>query len=202
MFTGIIESLAKISSIQHEKSNVIFKIQSDISSQLKVDQSLAHNGVCLTVTEIQENEHWVTAIDETMKKTNLSSWKVGNWINLERCMPANGRFDGHFVQGHVDQIGVCSNILDENGSWRYTIEYDPKIGNFTVEKGSICVNGISLTVIDSQIGKFSVAIIPYTYEHTNFKGLQIGDQINLEFDVFGKYLKQMLAVEKYLKVLK
>jgi riboflavin synthase len=193
MFTGIIEAQGTVEAIQPNQANVTFIVRSPISPELKVDQSVSHSGVCLTVTAVADGTHAVTAIHETLAKTNLGTWQVGTALNLERCMPANGRFDGHFVQGHVDQTGVCTSVVDEEGSWRYTIEYDPGLGNFTVEKGSISVNGTSLTVVDSAEGRFSVAIIPYTYHHTTFRHLRAGDPVNLEFDVLGKYLKQMLA---------
>ncbi len=193
MFTGIIENLGEIVAVQPALANVTFLIQSAISHELKVDQSIAHNGVCLTVTAVEDGGHSVTAIHETLAKTNLGTWQVGSEVNLERCMPANGRFDGHFVQGHVDQTGTCTHVADEDGSWRYTIEYDPSLGNFTVEKGSITVNGTSLTVVGAHEGKFSVAIIPYTYANTTFKHLQVGQLVNLEFDILGKYLQRMLA---------
>lgn len=194
MFTGIIESLGTIKAIQREQQNITYTIASSISNELKIDQSVSHNGVCLTVTSIDEGSHTVTAIHETLLKTNLGDWEVGSVVNLERCMPANGRFDGHIVQGHVDQIGTCISVEDEKGSWKYTFSYDEEsTGNITVEKGSICINGVSLTVVNSQKGQFSVAIIPYTYEHTNFHQLQAGSIINLEFDIVGKYMKALLA---------
>jgi riboflavin synthase len=193
MFTGIIEALGTVESVQPDQANVTYVVRSPISAELKVDQSVSHNGVCLTVTAVADGTHAVTAIYETLSKTNLGTWQVGTALNLERCLPANGRFDGHFVQGHVDQTGVCTSVVDEDGSWRYTIEYDPGLGNFTVEKGSISVNGTSLTVVGSAEGQFSVAIIPYTYHHTTFQHLRAGDPVNLEFDVLGKYLKQLLA---------
>jgi riboflavin synthase len=193
MFTGIIEALGTVESVQPDQANVTYVVRSPISAELKVDQSVSHNGVCLTVTAVADGTHAVTAIYETLAKTNLGTWQVGTALNLERCLPANGRFDGHFVQGHVDQTGVCTSVVDEDGSWRYTIEYDPGLGNFTVEKGSISVNGTSLTVVGSAEGQFSVAIIPYTYHHTTFQHLRAGDLVNLEFDVLGKYLKQLLA---------
>jgi riboflavin synthase len=193
MFTGIIEALGTVESVQPDQANVTYVVRSPISAELKVDQSVSHNGVCLTVTAVADGTHAVTAIYETLAKTNLGTWQVGTALNLERCLPANGRFDGHFVQGHVDQTGVCTSVVDEDGSWRYTIEYDPGLGNFTVEKGSISVNGTSLTVVGSAEGQFSVAIIPYTYHHTTFQHLRAGDPVNLEFDVLGKYLKQLLA---------
>jgi riboflavin synthase len=193
MFPGIIEALGTVESVQPDQANVTYVVRSPISAELKVDQSVSHNGVCLTVTAVADGTHAVTAIYETLAKTNLGTWQVGTALNLERCLPANGRFDGHFVQGHVDQTGVCTSVVDEDGSWRYTIEYDPGLGNFTVEKGSISVNGTSLTVVGSAEGQFSVAIIPYTYHHTTFQHLRAGDLVNLEFDVLGKYLKQLLA---------
>lgn len=193
MFTGIIETLGTISKITKEQDNIHFEVASSISGEMKVDQSVAHNGVCLTVTHLGEGTHTVTAIRETLQKTNLGDWTEGSIVNLERCMPANGRFDGHIVQGHVDQIGTCKEVVDEDGSWRYTFTYDAAKGNITVEKGSICINGTSLTVVDSKDGEFSVAIIPYTYEHTNFHSLKVGDKINLEFDILGKYVQAMLA---------
>ncbi|MEN7546724.1 riboflavin synthase [Rapidithrix thailandica] len=198
MFTGIIECTGKILSIEQEEQNSILRIQSDISSELKIDQSVSHNGVCLTVTSVDGNTHTTTAIHETLEKASLGEWKVGDEINLERCMPMNGRFDGHIVQGHVDQVGICEEVQDEKGSWRFTISYDPALKNITVEKGSICVNGISLTVVDSQEGRFSVAIIPYTFEHTNFKTLQEGQKVNLEFDILGKYIQKLFAQNNYL----
>ncbi|MCU0389551.1 MAG: riboflavin synthase [Thermoflexibacter sp.] len=194
MFTGIIETLGTIKNIEKQQDNVIFWVASSLTSELKIDQSVSHNGVCLTVTATKEDMHSVTAIYETLQKTNLGSWEVGTLVNLERCMPATGRFDGHFVQGHVDQTAVCTSAIDEQGSWRFTFVYDQAKGNFTVEKGSISVNGVSLTVVDSQNGKFSVAIIPYTYEHTNFQEIGIGTVVNLEFDIIGKYLKKIMEL--------
>lgn len=192
MFTGIIESFGIIEKIVREGSNVHFYLSSKITTELKIDQSLAHDGVCLTVVAVDQDTYQVTAIDETLQKTNLSGWCVGKKINLERCMPANGRFDGHIVQGHVDQTGVVKRISDENGSWVFDFEYDQASGNVTVEKGSITVNGTSLTCFNSGPGRFSVAIIPYTYEHTNFHQLQAGDLVNLEFDIVGKYISRMI----------
>ncbi len=191
MFTGIIESLGEVKAIEEDKENVIFTIQSPISHELKVDQSLAHNGVCLTVTSVKDDTHQVTAILETLRKSNLGDWQVGSLVNLERSMPANGRFDGHIVQGHVDQTATCTEVLDEDGSWLFTFKYDKSPGNFTVEKGSVCINGVSLTVVNSQDGQFSVAIIPYTYENTNFKQIDKGTRINLEFDILGKYIQRL-----------
>lgn len=192
MFTGIIESFGTIVHISQEGSNVHFDLSSTLSAELRIDQSLAHDGVCLTVVHVSPELYRVTAVDETIRKTNLSGWKEGKKVNLERCMPANGRFDGHIVQGHVDQTGVVTSIVDQNGSWIFGFEYDQTLGNVTVEKGSITINGTSLTCFNSGAGKFSVAIIPYTYEHTNFHQLQVGDKVNLEFDIVGKYIARMI----------
>ncbi|WP_422362250.1 riboflavin synthase [Reichenbachiella sp.] len=192
MFTGIIETIGVIQSIDKSGTNVDFTIQSKISHELKVDQSVAHNGVCLTVTELAEHWHKVTAVEETLLKTNLGDLKVGDIVNLERCTVANGRFDGHIVQGHVDQIGKCTGKEERDGSWLFDFEYDHSLGNVTVEKGSICINGISLTCFNSQDGQFSVTIIPYTMEHTSFKTLQVGEVVNLEFDIIGKYVSKLL----------
>jgi riboflavin synthase len=195
MFTGIIETVGKITNIVREKSNIHFTVQSAISTELKIDQSVSHNGVCLTVTKTIANTHEVTAIQETLDKTNLQFWQIGTLVNLERCMPANGRFDGHIVQGHIDQTGICTEAIETNGSWRYSFEYDTSSGvpNITVEKGSICINGVSLTVVNSKANGFSVAIIPYTFENTNFRTLQKGDTVNLEFDILGKYIQKILS---------
>jgi len=190
MFTGIVESLGTVENIVIEQSNKIFTISSLISRDLKIDQSLSHNGVCLTVTKVLENSHTVCAINETLDKTDASIWKVGDQVNLERCLPMNGRLDGHLVQGHVDQTGICVEAISENGSWIFGVEYDATLQNITVEKGSICVNGVSLTVVNSKKGYFSVAIIPYTFENTNFKSLHVGALVNLEFDIIGKYIKK------------
>jgi len=192
MFTGIIEALAKVKEVRPDRTNKSFCFESPISNELKVDQSVSHDGVCLTVTKVEGNSHWVTAIDETLSKSTLGLLTVGDEVNLERCMIANGRFDGHVVQGHVDQTGKCTSVKDENGSWLYTFEYDPSAGNITVEKGSISINGASLTCFNSKVNGFSVAIIPYTYEHTNFHQIKSGDQVNLEFDIIGKYVKRLL----------
>lgn len=193
MFTGIIETLGTVIKIDEEGTNKNFCIQSDISSDLKVDQSISHNGVCLTVTKATGGRHWVTAIDETLQKSNLASLKIGDLVNLERCMIANGRFDGHIVQGHVDQTGICKSIKEAGGSWLFDFDYDSSLGNMTVEKGSICINGVSLTCFNSKSNGFTVAIIPYTFEHTNFKQLKSGDTVNLEFDIIGKYVKRLLG---------
>ncbi|EKB48435.1 riboflavin synthase [Cecembia lonarensis] len=192
MFTGIIETLGSIVKIENQGSNVHFDIQSPITHELKIDQSVAHNGVCLTVVAVDGDVYRVTAIDETLKKTNLKSWAVGKKVNLERCMPANGRFDGHIVQGHVDQIGKVERIQEEDGSWLFDFSFDPGAGNITVEKGSITINGTSLTCFNSKNGRFTVAIIPYTYEYTNFHTLEVGDEVNLEFDIIGKYIQRII----------
>ncbi|MEQ9415065.1 MAG: riboflavin synthase [Cyclobacteriaceae bacterium] len=191
MFTGIIETLGAVEDIKQEGSNTHFGITSVLAPELKVDQSVSHNGVCLTVTKIDNNTYWVTAIKETLAKSNLGDLQVGSKVNLERCMLNNGRFDGHIVQGHVDQIGNCTSIKEENGSWIFDFEYDSSVGNVTVEKGSIAINGVSLTCFNSREEGFSVAIIPYTYEHTNFFQLKVGDSVNLEFDIIGKYVKKL-----------
>jgi riboflavin synthase len=190
MFTGIIEQLGTIKAIEKEGENIHFTVQSSFANELKIDQSVAHNGVCLTVVQINDDQHVVTAIHETLEKTNLGEWKVGTKVNLERCMQMNGRLDGHIVQGHVDSTAVCTAIEDQNGSWKYTFEYTTN--QVTVEKGSITVNGVSLTVVDSKDRSFSVCIIPYTYEHTNFHQLKVGDKINLEFDIIGKYVAKLM----------
>ena len=190
MFTGIIEQLGTIKAIEKEGENIHFTVHSSFANELKIDQSVAHNGVCLTVVQINDDQHVVTAIHETLEKTNLGEWKVGTKVNLERCMQMNGRLDGHIVQGHVDSTAVCTAIEDQNGSWKYTFEYTTN--QVTVEKGSITVNGVSLTVVDSKDRSFSVCIIPYTYEHTNFHQLKVGDKINLEFDIIGKYVAKLM----------
>ncbi len=193
MFTGIIETLGTIQEIKKDKDNVHITIASSITNELKIDQSVAHNGICLTVVSITDNLYTVTAIGETIKKTNISYWQTGNIVNLERAMKLGDRLDGHIVQGHVDQIGNCILAKETNGSWLYTFEYDSNLNNITIEKGSITVNGVSLTVVDSRKNEFSVAIIPYTYEHTNFKNFEIGTKVNLEFDVIGKYVSKLYA---------
>jgi riboflavin synthase len=193
MFTGIIETLGTIQEIKKEKDNIHITIDSSITSELKIDQSVAHNGICLTVVALKDTLYTVTAIDETIKKTNLSSWKTGDSVNLERAMKLGDRLDGHIVQGHVDQTGTCIVAQETNGSWLYTFEYDHTLNNITIEKGSITVNGVSLTVVNSKKNQFSVAIIPYTHEHTNFKSFEVGTKINLEFDVIGKYVSRLYA---------
>ncbi len=191
MFTGIIEAMGELKKIDHEGSNVHLTIDSPITSELKIDQSVAHNGVCLTVVSIEASEYTVTAIDETLQKTNLGSLKTGDFINLERAMKLGARLDGHIVQGHVDQTAICTEAKEHDGSWTFTFEYDPTLSNITIEKGSITVNGVSLTVVNSRVNSFSVAIIPYTYEHTGFKQIKLGDTVNLEFDVIGKYVARL-----------
>lgn len=197
MFTGIIESLGRIEKIEQDGTNYHFKIASPISKDLKIDQSVAHNGVCLTVVACDEHSHTVTAIKETLDRTSLSSWKVLQKVNLELAMKANARLDGHFVQGHVDTVGKCVDIKNEDGSWLFTFEYEPTEEHLLVDKGSVCINGVSLTVVNPHDNYFSVAIIPYTYEHTIFHQLNVGDMINLEFDVIGKYIAKY--VKLYLK---
>ena len=192
MFTGIVETTGRVRAIQATGTNLTFTVEAALAPELTVDQSLSHNGVCLTVTDVQATSYTVTAVDETLKKTNLGRVAVGDVLNLERCMPATGRFDGHIVQGHVDQTGTCVAVQDVGGSWLFDVEYDPSVGNITVEKGSVCINGVSLTVFDSRPDGFRVTIIPYTYEHTTFRNLQPGALVNLEFDVVGKYIKKML----------
>lgn len=191
MFTGIIESLGAIKLLEKDKDNLNITITSSLTNELKIDQSVAHNGVCLTVVGINNDEYTVTAIRETIEKTNLGNWKTGDIVNLERAMKLGDRLDGHIVQGHVDQIGICKSIENANGSWYYTFEYDENLSNITIEKGSITVNGVSLTVVNAKKNEFSVAIIPYTYEHTNFKNFVVGTKINLEFDVIGKYVAKL-----------
>ena len=193
MFTGIIETLGTIQEIKHEKDNIHVTIEANITNELKIDQSVAHNGICLTVVAIKDSTYTVTAIDETIQKTNLGEWQKGDLVNLERAMKLGDRLDGHIVQGHVDQTGTCISIEETNGSWLYTFEYDDKLNNLTIEKGSITVNGVSLTVVNSQKNQFRVAIIPYTHEHTNFKNFKAGSKINLEFDVIGKYVSRLCA---------
>jgi riboflavin synthase len=192
MFTGIIETLGRVKDVVKELDNIHITIESSLSNELKIDQSVAHNGVCLTVVRLAENAHTVTAIQETLDKTDLQHLKVGSPVNLERCMQMNGRLDGHIVQGHVDQVATCIKRTDLEGSWEYRFQYDTAQGNVTVEKGSICVNGISLTVVNSVQDQFSVFIIPYTYEHTNLHDVHVGSIVNLEFDIIGKYVARLL----------
>ncbi len=192
MFTGIIETIGRVLDLTKDQHNLHLVIESNISNELTIDQSVAHNGVCLTVVAMVDGTHTVTAVAETLNKSNLGKLKEGDLINLERCMQMNGRLDGHIVQGHVDQTGICTEVKDKLGSWEYTFRYDPSEGNVTVEKGSICVNGISLTVVNSIENSFSVAIIPYTYEHTNMQQIKKGDTVNLEFDIIGKYVARLM----------
>jgi len=192
MFTGIIETIAVISKLEREKGNLHITLKSDLANEFKIDQSVSHNGICLTVVDVNYKEYVVTAIQETISKSSIGSWKVGNEINLERAMKMGDRLDGHMIQGHVDQVGKCADIVEKDGSWIITIKYS-KSNNITVEKGSIAINGISLTVFGSNNNSFSVAIIPYTYSNTNFKTLKVGDTVNLEFDILGKYLEKMLS---------
>ena len=191
MFTGIIETLGIVTEIKKEQNNLHLTLSSSITPELKIDQSVAHNGICLTVVAINETKYTVTAIAETINKTNIGNWNVNDEVNLERAMKLGDRLDGHIVQGHVDQIGTCIEAYETNGSWHYTFEYDPNRSNITIEKGSITVNGVSLTVVNSEKNKFSVAIIPYTYEHTNFHNFKVGTVVNLEFDVIGKYVARL-----------
>jgi riboflavin synthase len=189
MFTGIVEGLGIVKAIEKEGENVHFTLTCDFTNELKIDQSLAHNGCCLTVVKIDGDEYVVTAIQETMNKTNLGHWKVGTKVNLERCMQMNGRLDGHIVQGHVDTTAKCTAIENQEGSWKFTFQYNSS--DVTVEKGSVTVNGTSLTVVDSKDQEFSVCIIPYTYEYTNFHQLKVGSEVNLEFDIIGKYVAKL-----------
>lgn len=191
MFTGIIESMGEIISLTSEGSNVHIEVKSTITHELKIDQSLAHNGVCLTVVEINGDNYIVTAIKETLDKSNIGDLKVGNLVNLERSMKLQERLDGHIVQGHVDQTGICTSIIKEKGSAYYTFQYEDTYSNVTIEKGSVTINGVSLTVVNSKENEFSVAIIPYTVAHTNFKEFKTGTKVNLEFDVVGKYIKRL-----------
>jgi len=194
MFTGIIEATAIIQHIEKDNENIHFTFSSPITHELKIDQSLSHDGVCLTVVAIGTDSYKVTAIKETLEKTNLATWHLGAGVNLERAMQLGARLDGHIVQGHVDQTGICKSIEEAGGSWYFTFEYDTAANNITIEKGSITVNGVSLTVVNSQANSFSVAIIPYTYEHTNFKHIKAGTVVNLEFDVVGKYVARLHAL--------
>lgn len=195
MFTGIIEDLGRVSNLKKEQENLHITIKSAFTSELKIDQSVAHNGVCLTVVEINEDEYTVTAIKETLDKSNIGHLKINELVNLERAMKLGDRLDGHIVQGHVDQTAICTSIKSQNGSWEYTFEYDSSLNNITIEKGSITVNGVSLTVVNSGINSFGVTIIPFTYEHTNFKLLKVNSLVNLEFDVLGKYVQRLLTIK-------
>ncbi len=208
MFTGIIESLGKVKAIEKDRSNVHFTVESPLSHELKIDQSVSHNGVCLTVVGLEHQQstinnqqssissHRVTAVEETLRRTNLGKLEIGDLINMERCLPMNGRLDGHIVQGHVDDTAICVEVLETGGSWRCTFRYRPTPEHLLVDKGSVCINGVSLTVVEPRDDLFSVAIIPYTREHTNFKTLREGDAVNVEFDILGKYISRYLALYK------
>lgn len=197
MFTGIIETTGNITNIEQKGTNVTFTITSTISNALKVDQSVAHNGVCLTVENVNTNEHKVTAIEETLQKTNLGNWKLNDVVNIERCLQANSRIDGHFVQGHVDATATCIEKKDANGSWLYTFEFNEQFAPLLIEKGSVTINGISLTCFNVGRTNFSVAIIPYTYKHTNIQYVEAGSIVNIEFDVFGKYMNRFYELMKH-----
>lgn len=190
MFTGIVETLGKVENVQRDGTNIDFTMSCSFTNELEIDQSVAHNGACLTVVSIDGEQYKVTAIDETLEKTNLGEIKAGDEINLERCMKLDGRLDGHIVQGHVDATAICQEVEEIDGSWKFTFTYSTK--DVTVPKGSITVNGVSLTVVDSEPGLFSVAIIPYTYKHTTFRNLNVGDRVNIEFDIIGKYVARLL----------
>ena len=196
MFTGIIEDMGMVTNLRKDLNNLHISIKSNITSELKIDQSVAHNGVCLTTVHIEDDIYTVTAIQETLDKSNLGKLKVGDKVNLERAMKLGDRLDGHIVQGHVDQTAVCTKVLETEGSWLFSFKYDPNFRNITIEKGSITVNGTSLTVVDSKKDSFSVAIIPYTYDHTNFSTFEIGTVVNLEFDVLGKYVTKLMELNK------
>jgi riboflavin synthase len=191
MFTGIIEDLGQVTRLEQDKDNLHFTVKSTFAYELKIDQSVAHNGVCLTVVSVAGDEYTVTAIKETLDKTNLAYLKIGDAVNLERAMKLGDRLDGHIVQGHVDQTAICTSVSEQNGSWFFSFEYDPSLNNITIEKGSVTINGVSLTVVNSDIKSFSVAIIPYTYEHTTFSSFKAKTVVNLEFDVIGKYVKRL-----------
>jgi riboflavin synthase len=192
MFTGIIEGIGEVTALTSEQDNLHITLKCDFTQELKIDQSVAHNGVCLTVVQLNDTQYTVTAIKETLNRTNLGGLEVGDVVNLERCTKVGDRLDGHIVQGHVDQVAKATSVEDENGSWKFHFEYDSSLGNITVEKGSICINGVSLTVVDSYDNGFSVAIIPYTLEHTNFKHIEKGTVVNLEFDIVGKYVAKLV----------
>jgi riboflavin synthase len=196
MFTGIIETLGTLVEVKKDQENLHLTVQSALTPELKIDQSVAHNGVCLTVVSKTDSTYTVTAIQETCLKTNIESWAVGDAINLERAMLLGARLDGHIVQGHVDQTGICTEIKEAEGSWYFSFEYDSSLQNITIEKGSITVNGVSLTVVNSKENAFSVAIIPYTYAHTNFLAFQVGTKVNLEFDVIGKYVSRLNGLSR------
>lgn len=192
MFTGIIESLGKVKSVVKDRSNLHFTIESQISDSLKIDQSVSHNGVCLTVVDVGADWHQVTAVEETLRRTNLGDWRTGTLVNLERCLPIGGRLDGHMVQGHVDELVECVEVTETGGSWKFSFRFRPEQAGLLVDKGSVCLNGVSLTVVSPGQDRFSVAIIPYTWEHTNFKTLAVGDSVNIEFDILGKYIARQM----------
>ena len=194
MFTGIIENLSEIKEINKEGDNLSISLISKITNELKIDQSLSHNGVCLTVVDINDNIYKVTAIKETILKSSIKDWKIGDIINIERAMKLGDRLDGHMVQGHVDQTAICTKISEENGSWYFYFEYQ-RSSNLTIEKGSISINGVSLTIVESMNNGFSVAIIPYTYDNTNFKNIKVGDLVNIEFDMIGKYIHKIIKAQ-------
>ena len=196
MFTGIIQHTGKVINVDRSGSNVQFIIESDISAGLKVDESLSHNGVCLTVESINGKTYQVTAVEETLEKTNAKHWKSGTNINLEQAMIMNSRLDGHIVQGHVDDVCICTNKNDRNGSWEFSFQFDPKFAPLMIEKGSVCLNGVSLTAYNVTGNEFSVSIIPYTWEHTNFNSLDVDDNVNIEFDILGKYVQRMMGLQK------
>ena len=193
MFTGIIETLGTVNAIERDRSNVHITLESPISDELKIDQSVSHNGACLTVVALGPGWHRVTAVEETLRRTNLGDWKPGTRVNLERCLPIGGRLDGHIVQGHVDALATCVEVAETGGSWRFTFRYEPAPEHLLVDKGSVCLNGVSLTVVEPEDDLFSVAIIPYTWEHTNFRHLRAGDSVNVEFDIIGKYIARHMA---------
>jgi riboflavin synthase len=199
MFTGIIETLGKITKIDQSGTNKSFWVNSLLTKELNVDQSVSHNGVCLTVEEIRNDDYKVTAIHETLQKTNLDNLAIGDMVNLERCVSVNGRFDGHFVSGHVDTTAICSSIKDQRGSWEYEFVFEEQYASFIIEKGSICINGISLTLFNITNTSFMVAIIPYTYEHTNMKLLQVNDKVNIEFDMIGKFVNRIESLKTMVK---
>ena len=196
MFTGIIEGFGKVIDLEKDQENLHLNLESSLTKELKIDQSLAHNGVCLTIVETKADRYKVTAIQETLEKSNLGELKKGDLVNLERAMMVNSRLDGHIVQGHIDQTGFCSGIDFRQGSWFFDFEYNQHQKNITIDKGSVCVNGVSLTVVKSKLNKFSVAIIPYTYDHTNFHQIQKGDAVNIEFDMIGKYISKLYDLHK------
>jgi len=196
MFTGIVETQGIIKKITEKGTNKIFSIKSSISSKLKADQSVAHDGVCLTIEDVKKNRHLVTAIAETLGKTNIGEWREGTVINLERCLKVNDRVDGHFVQGHVDTIAICTDKKERNGSWEFSFQFPLKFGQLIIEKGSIAVNGISLTAFNVSGNSFDVAIIPYTFEHTNMNDVNVGQKVNIEFDMLGKYINRKLSLSK------